>query len=109
MQTVNIMGTDYTIEFHKEHEDPKLNGCNGYTELYQKKIIIEDMKPDTRTVERLDLLKQTAIRHEIIHAFLMESGLDVSSDWARNEEVVDWIAIQIPKLVKAMQEAGCLE
>ena len=48
------------------------------------------------------------LRHEIVHAFLYESGLDVSSEWARNEEIVDWIALQTPKLQKAFEEAGCL-
>ena len=53
------------------------------------------------------------IRHEIVHAFLYESGLDVNSlsggAWAKNEEMVDWMAIQIPKILKAFQEAGIAE
>ena len=51
-------------------------------------------------------------RHEIIHAFLFESGLDISSgkadNWAVNEEMVDWFCIQIPKIQRCMQEAGVL-
>ena len=52
--------------------------------------------------------KKQVIRHEIIHAFVFESGLDTCSDWAKNEEMVDWIAIQFPKLLKAFKEADCL-
>ena len=53
------------------------------------------------------------LRHEITHAFLNESGLqnDTSvpgSGWATNEEMVDWIAIQFPKMKKAFEEADCL-
>jgi len=48
------------------------------------------------------------IRHELIHAFLFKSGLDACAEWARNEEMVDWLAIQFPKLMKAFQEADCL-
>jgi hypothetical protein len=56
--------------------------------------------------------KQT-LRHEITHAFLNESGLMDSAlvadcSWAKNEEMVDWIAMQFPKLLKAMQEADAL-
>jgi hypothetical protein len=40
----------------------------------------------------------------------MESGLNASSNsvegWARNEEMVDWFAIQMPKLIKTFRELG---
>ncbi|MFD1464645.1 hypothetical protein ACFQ4L_00875 [Lapidilactobacillus mulanensis] len=42
-------------------------------------------------------------RHELIHAFLCESGLAENSDWAQNEEVVDWIARQFPKLFETFK------
>lgn len=53
------------------------------------------------------------LRHEIIHAFLRESGLSGNSmqydgAWAQCEEMVDWIAIQFPKILKAFQDADCL-
>jgi len=28
--------------------------------------------------------------------------------WARNEEMIDWFALQGPKILKAWQEAGAL-
>ena len=40
-------------------------------------------------------------------------GLTSSSNgvdcWARNEEMVDWIAIQYPKIKKVFQQLGCDE
>ena len=39
------------------------------------------------------IVGKKVIRHELVHAFLFESGLSVNS-WADNEEIVDWIAIQ---------------
>jgi hypothetical protein len=46
----------------------------------------------------------------VIHAYLSESGLNSSSNgvdcWARNEEMVDWFAIQMPKIVKTFGELG---
>jgi hypothetical protein len=54
-----------------------------------------------------DIIKKNT-RHEIIHAFLFESGLNMdsrsSSAWATNEEMVDWMAIQFPKMNKLFQE-----
>ena len=49
-----------------------------------------------------------SIRHEVVHAFLEESGLSDCSlrpemAWARNEEMVDWIAIQFPKMLEAFK------
>lgn len=39
--------------------------------------------------------------------FLFESGLD-SESWGRNEEIVDWIANQFPKMMKAFDEVNAL-
>lgn len=51
-------------------------------------------------------------RHEIIHAFLFESGLSEcsykSDEWAKNEEMVDWFAHQGLKLYKAWKEADAI-
>ena len=105
---LNILGSEYEVALKKEIDAPKLKNSNGYTEFYAKKIIIEDITPTEETVERLDLVTKKLLRHEIIHAFLFESGLDANSEWARNEEIVDWIAIQFPKLLKAIQEADAL-
>lgn len=44
-------------------------------------------------------------RHEIVHAFFGESGL---KDYMHDETLVDWIAAQLPKMVKVMAQAGCL-
>ena len=57
--------------------------------------------------------QKLTLRHEIVHAFFNESGLMDSAfaydgAWAKNEEMVDWLAIQIPKIYKAFEEAGCL-
>jgi hypothetical protein len=45
--------------------------------------------------------------HEIVHAFLYESGLQESVDWDE-ELLVDWIACQGEKIFDAWKEACCL-
>ena len=58
-------------------------------------------------------LNKKKLRHEIVHAFLFESGLSSNTHgiygaWAENEEMVDWIAIQSPKIFKVFQELEIL-
>ena len=52
------------------------------------------------------------MRHEILHAFLYESGLRENSctsfAWAENEEMIDWFAIQFPKILKIYGELNIL-
>lgn len=43
--------------------------------------------------------EKRVMRHEIIHAFFYESGLDVESSWGTDGTLVDWIALQFPKVV----------
>ena len=105
---VNILGTEYSIKRQNEKETSKLEYADGFCEFYSKEIVIDDFEPTPKTVANPNLYKKKVLRHEIVHAFLYESGLDVSSEWARNEEIVDWIALQCPKLQKAFEEAGCL-
>lgn len=108
---VNILGTEYTIEFRKD--DQKLEDADGYCDTSIKLIVVEDFEPDKMAKENLEGYKLKVLRHEIIHAFMHESGLDVNSNvygfgWAINEEMIDWFAIQSPKIFKAFKDVGCL-
>lgn len=108
---IDILGTFYEIIKDDTGKNPKLKDANGYCETYSKKIVLENEKEylnDVENVENFQSFLDKVLRHEIIHAFLHESGLDSQSRWARNEELVDWIALQIPKMVKAMEEVKCL-
>lgn len=101
---VNVLGTEYEI-LRNVKDDPKLgNRADGYCDYSTKKIVIAEMIEDDDTLENLKMYEGKVIRHELIHAFLYESGLDVNSDWARNEEIVDWIALQFPKMNKVFNQ-----
>lgn len=95
---VSILGTDWSIELASPPEDDLTEGCAGSTNQYVKTILLNRDVLDT-----LEYIKET-VRHELIHAFLMESGLDTSAQevdcWARNEEMIDWFAIQSPKIYR---------
>lgn len=106
--TVNILGTDYKVIIQTEEENPKLKVANGLCEIYSHKIVLNEIKEEPNCYENLEAYKQKVVRHEVIHAFLAESGLRNNCEYAENEELVDWIAIQLPKMVKVMSELDVL-
>lgn len=115
MKKVNILGTTYKVYLNVPvTKDPLLEGAFGYTDSHGKKIVVADIRTvpgwgDADDATAKDIYAIT-VRHEVIHAYLMESGLDSSSNavehWSRNEEMVDWFAIQMPKLLKTFSELG---
>ena len=119
MTTVNILGTEYRIEVHKRSEDEYMrkNGADGYCSDDAKLIVIADTSenesfPDMTDIEQ-SAYRKRLLRHEIKHAFLNESGLQHCSSvpmsaWARYEEMVDWFAIQFPKMIKAFESVNAL-
>lgn len=104
---VNILGTPYTILKESECDKNKMDGGDGYCETYSKEIVLAELEESDKTLSDIDKYMKKVLRHEIIHAFLHESGLAFNCEWARNEEVVDWIALQFPKLRKAFEDAKC--
>lgn len=114
---VNILGVEYAITF-KNDEDVcaamgmSIGECGGYCSAAAREIVIANLDRCEDSVPEKDELKRCSIRHEIIHAFLNESGLQSNANatdcWARNEEMVDWFALQGPKIWKAWQKAGAV-
>ena len=68
------------------------------------------------TTENLELenfaeYQKKCLRHELVHAFMFESGL--AENWehknlGQEETVVDWVAIQFPKLLEIFKKVGAL-
>lgn len=112
---INILGSQWKIVYGSENEYPALKEMDGYMDSSTRTIVVSNMhyaeKQPGAKVNMLEYIRQVT-RHEIIHAFLFESGLDVSSSktdaWAVNEEMVDWFSIQFPKIQRCMQEARVL-
>lgn len=109
--TVNILGTEYRIEFKNIEDDPILKNANGYTDPTVKKIVICNKEPDC-DVEDFDILQRKVIRHEIIHAYFEESGVSANVENLNQgvpELYVDWFAIQAPKIYKTYVKLGILD
>lgn len=116
--TVMILGTEYTIETHKVSEDKFMedNQFAGYCAEETKRIVVADMSEEKYFCldkNEQEIYRKRVLRHEIIHAFLNESGLsdDASKTdgaWSKHEEMVDWIAIQFPKIAAVYKELGIM-
>lgn len=112
MKKINILGTEYTVLICTMDERPKLKKCDGYMDFSIKEIVVGTFEKAEDGIENLEDYTKKVIRHEIIHAFLYESGLwENSGDvekWGQNETITDWIAMQFPKLLKAFEYADAL-
>lgn len=103
---MNILGTEYQLQVDDEYlEDCNLDGaCMGYDKLIKIRNV-ESMLERKDSVAVKQKRYNEVLRHEIIHAFLSESGMD---DWSRDEVLVNYLAMQFPKLVELFNEQGCL-
>lgn len=110
MKKVNILGTEYTITIASRVEDTFLEKCDGYCDKTSKRIVVTS-KSDDCELDCFEDYQKQCIRHEIVHAFLFESGLHANfkhDEWGHEETMVDWIAVQFPKMLKVFKEADCL-
>lgn len=106
---VDILGTEYSVIESNEEKDKRLIGQDGYCDTTTKECVVDEMQGTGGNFKKnLPEYKKAVKRHEIIHAFLYESGLDVCSNWANNEEMVDYFALQFPKMIQAFKEADAL-
>lgn len=113
MKTVNVLGTDYKIFFRSINDDATFEVCDGYTDWTTKEIAVRvENAKETGSLNDMNVFIKKVLRHEIVHAFLFESGLAECSGetpaWAKNEAVVDWFAHQGEKIYKAWKEAEAL-
>lgn len=104
---INILGTQYKVLNEEFQDDME---CDGLCDVTTHEIKVR--KNNVNKVGNMDELIKRALRHEIIHAFMFESGLGF--DWQHSEEfghdetTVDWFATQAPKIYKVYLELGIL-
>lgn len=113
MQKVNVLGTEYTIKMDVPQEDMPLDS-DGCIDPSIKTIMIVDFgEPDKNSIKDLESYKKETLRHEIVHAFLYESGLWSNSGnvkaWGHSEEITDWIALQFPKMLQAFIDVDAID
>lgn len=114
IKTVDILGSQWKIKY--VDDDPAFTMANGYANEAAREIVIENVKmkndPLSYDMQSQYNNQKRVLRHELIHAYLFESGLGDSSNscdaWAVNEEMVDWFARTIPKMTETFKELKCL-
>ena len=91
-------------------------GSPSYNLLHSSKRIVvreqdENDKKDVGVIDNYDVYLRTMLRHEILHAFLFESGLHNNfshPEWGHDETMIDWVAVQFPKILEAFKQVDCL-
>lgn len=91
---INILGQEYIIKYENTRTDEILKEADGECRWYKKEIVIDD---ELEPKEHKDFI----IRHEILHAFLAESGL---RRYREDEDIINWIAWNFNKLQKVFNE-----
>lgn len=106
-----VLGTEYTIEQLSEKEDKFLKDIDGYCDKTTKKIVVK-VEDEKNELGNYDVYLKKITRHEIIHAFLFESGLhenfEHANKFGHDETFIDWVAVQFPKLFQAFKDADAV-
>lgn len=103
---IDVLGTEYVVKF-KELNDEDVDGfCDNTSKL----IVIRS--DNYNEVGNFVELQKKQLRHEIIHAFLSESGLQCNwqhiEQFGHDETTIDWFAIQSPKIFKVFVDLKLL-
>lgn len=100
---VNILGTEYKIGFGYDSDE-----SDGEARFYKKEINlrpVEDMLDNDSSDSEKENRFLEVFRHEILHSILFEAGAD---EYARDEKLIDLLAILSPKIFKVFQELDIL-
>ena len=106
VDSVSILGTPYKI-IREKFGNEDIDGETDYTS-HQIRIRTDNINK----LGDFDVLMKKQLRHEIIHAFMAESGLQANFEHYRqfghDETTVDWFAIQFPKMLEVFKQVGAL-
>lgn len=111
---INVLGTEYHVMFYPEGTNKRLEDRLGFCDYTAKIIGILELTTSNTEFAFPKTMQLKVLRHEIIHAFLYESGLggcacyDSMPDEAHPELMVDWFAMQHSKINKVFAELGIL-
>ena len=109
---VGVLGEIYELYLDvSKKDDPELEMADGYCDQTLKRIVVCDS--EGTDMGNWEEYKKYCIRHELIHAFLFESGISGCVKWdvpgeTHPEHIVEWMGIQFPKLLEAFRAAGAI-
>jgi hypothetical protein len=110
---VSILGTEYKIIEKTADESVELKNADGWCSFNFPIIHIEkymyktcEFNSEEERAEAAKERRKVVLRHEIIHAFMRESGIEF--DDMSLEQRVQFFALQFPKMLKAFQQVEAL-
>lgn len=107
---VNVLGTEYMLRIREDSKEKRFEqmNCAGFCDQSTKELVVTNYVKFRGQISVKDIQAtiRHSIRHELVHAFLYESGL--GEDWehkelGQEETTVDWIARQLEKMNEAAQ------
>lgn len=109
---LTILGTVWTLREAAKEDDPGLENCDGYTDRSTKMMVVQGKGAGgPHEVADYQAYLKDIKRHEIVHAFLYESGLAADfehTQYGHEETMVDWIALQFPKMLEVFKAADAI-
>lgn len=104
-ESVNILGAEYRIlideEMHRTERDGAKRRYLHEISLRPKSDMLDSEATDYERALRFNEVG----RHEILHAFFDESGLE---GYSEDEQLINWLAVQSPKIFKIFAELDLL-
>lgn len=102
------MGQMWTVTQRTSEDDKFLKNVDGYTDFTVRAIVMKSNNNNNLLNFQANYRKQ--LRHEIIHAFMFESGLGANfqhaEEYGHDETMIDWFAYQYPKIKAVFEELG---
>lgn len=100
---VIVLGSSWNIKLRSKKEDKYLINADGYCDKTVNLIVVKT-NDENDTLENWEEYMRKVLRHELIHAFLFESGLHeefMHPERGHDETYVDWFAVQMLKIKNA--------
>lgn len=105
-EEITVLGRKIKILYCTSAHYDEMEDCEGVYSHFERNIRI-DIEPwlmEEGTSQKFCNFTgiKKVLRHEIVHAFFYCSGLSTQCDYASNEELVDWIAAQLPEMANSI-------
>ena len=110
--TIIIFGSEWKIFKDVEDDEVFEGDCAGYCDGFSKSIFIRRFSDKELTgVKDIGSMQKYILRHELIHAALLECGL--GDNWYRteighDETAIDWLAHKFVQLYNIFEQADAI-
>lgn len=103
---IDVLGSKWQII---EEDELRAANADGFADNSVREIHLQSVFNDEKSsVADMEEYKKRVLRHEILHAFIFECGLDTENSWARNEEMIEFFALQFYKIANVFSAADII-